>query len=326
LGFTEYSNLNFVLLGLVIERVSGVAYAEYIQQNVFAPLGMEHAHFSFAEANADGMAHTFRIMFGVPVPYDDDFVPAQQSAGYVYASAEDMARFLVPYLNEGYNHDVRVVEPQYRAGVVQQDGWFDIYWQWKYGPPNGVQPMHEGGTSSANAAIIIDPGSKPGVGVLTNTRVGVMFPDVSGAAVIAQGVMQIAQGSTPDMFSDGGFHANYMKYNLSLGAFLLVVLFELASGLWLWRRWWLRGKRWAQVVFFVLLGLDVLAALAILLGAPILTEISWPKIIQMHADLLIVEFVAAWLLFAAACAKGYSVFFRKKNLKPEVPLSANGVH
>ena len=36
----SYSNLGFALLGQVIERVSGMPYEQYVQANVFAPLGL----------------------------------------------------------------------------------------------------------------------------------------------------------------------------------------------------------------------------------------------------------------------------------------------
>nr|WP_245234221.1 serine hydrolase domain-containing protein [Mycobacterium sp. PS03-16] len=36
----EYSNTNTVLLGMVVEKVTGMPFAEYLQQNVFGPLGL----------------------------------------------------------------------------------------------------------------------------------------------------------------------------------------------------------------------------------------------------------------------------------------------
>ncbi len=44
----DYSNENFALLGIIIERVSGMSYGEYIEQNIFNPLNMKN---SFADIN-----------------------------------------------------------------------------------------------------------------------------------------------------------------------------------------------------------------------------------------------------------------------------------
>ncbi|MER5498917.1 MULTISPECIES: serine hydrolase domain-containing protein [unclassified Streptomyces] len=38
----EYSNTNAILLGLVVEKVSGLPLAEYLERNVFGPAGMHH--------------------------------------------------------------------------------------------------------------------------------------------------------------------------------------------------------------------------------------------------------------------------------------------
>lgn len=36
----NYNNSGYYLLGLIIEKVSGITYAEYVRKNIFAPLGM----------------------------------------------------------------------------------------------------------------------------------------------------------------------------------------------------------------------------------------------------------------------------------------------
>jgi len=48
LGKYDYSNENFSLLGTIIERVSGVTYAKYIEKNILEPTGIQH---SFSDYN-----------------------------------------------------------------------------------------------------------------------------------------------------------------------------------------------------------------------------------------------------------------------------------
>ena len=41
----EYSNVNYILLSYIVEQISGESYEDFIRQNIFAPLGMEHSGF-----------------------------------------------------------------------------------------------------------------------------------------------------------------------------------------------------------------------------------------------------------------------------------------
>jgi CubicO group peptidase (beta-lactamase class C family) len=75
----NYCNLNYMLLGLVMERVTGQTYSDYMQQTVFAPLGM-----TATTAN---------------LPDRDALVPGYQYAlaGFpLHAPAFKHSRFLAP--------------------------------------------------------------------------------------------------------------------------------------------------------------------------------------------------------------------------------------
>lgn len=37
----NYSNTGYILLGMVIEKVSGCTYADFFKKHIFAPLGMD---------------------------------------------------------------------------------------------------------------------------------------------------------------------------------------------------------------------------------------------------------------------------------------------
>lgn len=50
----NYCNTNFALLALIIEKVSGLSYSEYLQKNIFSPLGMTH---TFVFTNKDSSSY-----------------------------------------------------------------------------------------------------------------------------------------------------------------------------------------------------------------------------------------------------------------------------
>jgi CubicO group peptidase (beta-lactamase class C family) len=64
----RYSDINFILLGALIEKVTGEPEDVYVQQNVFAPLGLEDTHY-FPAARACG-PHELRgaAIAWAPVP------------------------------------------------------------------------------------------------------------------------------------------------------------------------------------------------------------------------------------------------------------------
>lgn len=90
----EYSNGGPVILGLIIEALSGRSYEDYVRQHIYRPAGMKHSdHFRRDDRKA-GFAHGY-------IPADDGrWLDNQQdlglrgsAAGGGYASARDLHRF-----------------------------------------------------------------------------------------------------------------------------------------------------------------------------------------------------------------------------------------
>lgn len=55
----EYSNLGFAMLGLIIKKVSGISYQEYIAANIWRPLGMNETAWEFTTVPAPQLAHGY---------------------------------------------------------------------------------------------------------------------------------------------------------------------------------------------------------------------------------------------------------------------------
>ncbi|MEZ4869267.1 MAG: serine hydrolase [Caldilineaceae bacterium] len=88
-----YSNSGYILLGALIEKVTGMSYEAFIQQRIFTPLGMAHAAYDQTE----------RILPGRVSGYsrgEDGYLNAQYlsmsqpyAAGSLAASVDDLAKW-----------------------------------------------------------------------------------------------------------------------------------------------------------------------------------------------------------------------------------------
>ena len=97
----EYSNVNYAMLGLIVESVTGISYEQYLKENVFTPLAMNNPFLSEQEARQHGMATGYQMRFDNLIPLDLPFPYAFEAAGGIISTAEDISHYLIPYLNQG---------------------------------------------------------------------------------------------------------------------------------------------------------------------------------------------------------------------------------
>jgi CubicO group peptidase (beta-lactamase class C family) len=95
-----YSNYATALAGYLVERTSGMSFDDYLDANIFRPLGMAHSTFRQplpAQFEAD-MAKGYKVATEKAKPFEI-VVPAP--AGSLSASGVDMAHFMIAHLQNG---------------------------------------------------------------------------------------------------------------------------------------------------------------------------------------------------------------------------------
>ncbi|KAF0248466.1 MAG: penicillin-binding protein beta-lactamase class C [bacterium] len=90
-GYTfDYSNSNYILLGHIIEKVSGMPYEQYLQKYIFSPLKMENTGYDHNEKillhRASG--YTLKKDIVINAPFVDMSIPF--STGGLYSTVEDL--------------------------------------------------------------------------------------------------------------------------------------------------------------------------------------------------------------------------------------------
>jgi len=91
----EYSNPGYDLLAIVIERVSGQAFPDFMQTHLFDPLGMTHTcSLPIAGRHADPMVTTsYTGENGKPEAYPSDELDNLYGSGSIYTTIGDMALY-----------------------------------------------------------------------------------------------------------------------------------------------------------------------------------------------------------------------------------------
>ena len=90
----EYSNSGYVVLGLIVAKVSGMPYREFLQQRIFAPLKMDHTVvYQKGKNEIDRRAFGHIKENGVLVERDQSASSATLGDGGVYSNLGDLANW-----------------------------------------------------------------------------------------------------------------------------------------------------------------------------------------------------------------------------------------
>ncbi len=200
----QYSTVNYSVLGLIVQTVSGQSYETYIQEHIFDPLQMNHSFTSQTEAQSQGFATGYHYAFGMPMPVDLPHNRGLLPAGYLISSAEDMTHYLIAQLNDGKYKDAALLSPD---GMIETHnpavptGVTDTFYGmgWFVGPINGIPAVHhDGETFNFDANMILLPESQQGIVVLINgeNSMDLLF-GAARIADISQGIASLLTGQQP---------------------------------------------------------------------------------------------------------------------------------
>ena len=91
---TSYSNTNYVLLGYIIEDITGKAYAQQLQQRIVKPLNLQHTYYGDGIDSGRNEAASFRFTQSdwSKAPETDMSIPG--GAGGIVSTPDDLTDFI----------------------------------------------------------------------------------------------------------------------------------------------------------------------------------------------------------------------------------------
>ncbi len=256
----EYSNLNYVVLGAVLQAVTKLPWQDLVRERVFQPLGMTHSHTDLNRAREDGMTGLYRVWFGWPVRQDLQMLPGIAPTGGLVASASDMARYLGMLLANGAAPSGSVLSaksvalllepsaPPARTNLLSADFNFRYGEGWFVGPFGAAQDArwHLGSLSSFVAWMVLMPETKQAVVVLINANTELPINQVNAVMHrIPIGVVNLLHGRAPPQ--GPSMRRAYLPLNVAAA----VAVFAVARLSWRAahaRRWWASAVMLAAAV------------------------------------------------------------------------------
>ena len=297
-GEHVYANVNYSLLGEVIEAASGMSYQDYVTANVIEPLGLDSTYAYPSEAAENGLAQGYSSWFGLSIPTPVQYSSSENAwitvpAGYISTSSYDLGRYLQMYLRGGEDiiSSDSIQSMFYDSVYVEDDIPYSYGMGWNVIEDTLSETViyHTGLVETGMACIYLLPESGIGVAFTVNVNdylIGTDFADRIGWAVI-----EILTG---DDHGEIGVHENLLRHLMFDCIYLAVIAAAVLSLVTV------RSKKANTVILCVVN--FALAALLLMLAPVFLATPLW-VVKAFVPDMFTVIVVSASLFLLAGAAR-----------------------
>jgi len=324
----QYSNVNFAILALIVETVSGQPFESYVQEHIFNPLEMSQSSYYQPEAIPSDSAAGYQQWFGFPVANHVPLPRSGNGGGGLIASAEDMTHFMIAQLNQGRYGSVSLLSP---AGIAEmhtpaiRDGNTEEFYAmgWEVETVDSLTTVsHNGDHGNFHADMSL---TSDGWGVVMMTNVnGLLMTGRPGG--ITTGVISLLRGQQPPA------NEGLLFVRMIILVIMGIVALQISGMVWslVTLRRWFRNSRpdrrprgWLRVGWHVVLPLvvNLFLAFVIIVGFPAFAGVSLQGFVFVYPDLgytMVTSGVIAfvWIIRTALA------YFALRGAKPSELISA----
>lgn len=315
-GVHTYANVNYSLLGKIIEAVSNKSYESYVTENVLEPLEMSNSAATLEKSLENGLIDGYENWFGFNIKTkprypktDSDWISVP--AGYLSASTNDLCKYLQMYLNGGqgiissesinkmFYENVKV-----NASIPYSYG---MGWTLTNEPLKEPALRHSGLVETGMSTIYILPESEIGIAIAVNTNDYLVSKDLMDR--IDWSVALLLMGDEPNQIGKNEYVLRHLLYDfICLAVFAIAALPLCLLGNYKKR---LKAgnialKITSLVVFHLLLPIFILLLSQIIWAAPL-----W-VVCAFAPDIFTAITVSSALLFAGGIIKAIIIIFEHK--------------
>ncbi|MDE6869960.1 MAG: beta-lactamase family protein [Clostridia bacterium] len=317
-GVHKYANVNYSILGKVIECVSGLSYEDYVEENIFEPLSMSKSAASYEKAKDNGLIKTYENWFGINTKTtpkfpksDDAWITA--SAGYLSSSTSDLGRYLQMYMRggEGIISSESINKMFYENVEVQASIPYKYGMGWTLTNEPLKQPAlrHSGLVETGMSTIYILPESQIGIAIAVNTNDYFVGKDMMDR--IDWSIVLMLMGDKPNQINDNEYVLRHFLYDLAYFVVFAISVLPLCL-IMLYKNRLTTGRLWVKISLLILLHL-ILPIFILLLPQMFFATPLW-VVRAFVPDMFTTIIISSCILFITGIAK--TIMLIKKTHPP----------
>lgn len=234
-GVHHYANVNYSLLGEIIETVSGQSYNDYITENLFKPLGLSHTATTLDESIENGLIDGYTNYWGFHIKNEPKYPMSENAwitvpAGYISSSANDLGKYLQMYLNGGNGIlSEQGIDTMFYGDTVYVDE--DIPYWYGYGWTTIKEPLsepvlrHSGLVETGTSCVYILPERDIAIAIVVNEND--YFVTNGMLDSLGWGVILMILGNPPNEIAGNAYVLSHIGIDLIMLAILAVAVIPL---------------------------------------------------------------------------------------------------
>jgi len=263
-----YSNANYIILGALLEAVSGQPYDALIQTEILGPLGMSRSFVSDG-ARHSNIAAGHRPWFIVkPADRSGATDRVNAPAGGVFASARDLARYVGMMMNGKDDIVTARTKTMMMSPASEASPYYGLGWSLD---PEAGAVFHSGLTPGVETLAVFIPAERRAALILINANGGFGFGETTR---LMTGFTAQALGLEAPVVTGGwGRKALVLIFVISPALFILGILqsFHARASLKEMSGWREHLRLWLPVLATLALTVTSLMVMPALFGTPLST-------------------------------------------------------
>ncbi len=124
----RYSNSGFCILAKVVEKTSGIPYAEFVKEHILRPLSMDNSYVYEAGKPMPDRALGYTLRAGKVTASDQSITSATKGDGCLYTSVADYRKWIAAVVQNKLFHlkeELQLVNHPVSGGLSYGLGWFN---------------------------------------------------------------------------------------------------------------------------------------------------------------------------------------------------------